>query len=160
MTAFARRHTTTACPTASVRYARRFKRLTHCAALAPDAAAALVGADQIILPALPSPSAYLLTQVTELTITDHLTITGSGASTTIIDGNKGLRPNSGVLLINAGVTVSISRVTIQNGSQNARPRRRRHPQLRHIDAYQQYGEWQQRLQRRRRHLERWPSEFI
>ena len=69
------------------------------------------GDDTIILP----PNTYLLTQVTELTITGNLTITGSGASTTIIDGNKSVRPNSGVLTINFGATVNISGVTIGNG---------------------------------------------
>jgi hypothetical protein len=42
------------------------------------------------------------------------------ASVTIIDGNKSIRPNSGVLSIgltlNSEITVSISRVTIRNGS--------------------------------------------
>jgi CSLREA domain-containing protein len=72
---------------------------------------ALAGDDTIIL----SPNTYLLTQVTELTITGHLMITGGGAATTIIDGNKGVRTNSGVLVIGPGVTVSISGVTIRNG---------------------------------------------
>jgi CSLREA domain-containing protein len=71
---------------------------------------ALAGADQIILP----PNTYVLTIVTELTITSSLTITGGDASTTIIDGNKGVRTNSGVLVIDSG-TVSISGVTIRNG---------------------------------------------
>ena len=66
----------------------------------------------IILP----PNTYLLTQVTELTITGTLTITGGGASTTIIDGNKSVRPDSGVLVIFASdITVNISGVTIRNG---------------------------------------------
>jgi hypothetical protein len=72
---------------------------------------ALPGSDTIILP----PNTHPLSQVSELTITDHLTITGGGASTTIIDGNKNARPNSGVLVINAGVTVNLSGVTIRNG---------------------------------------------
>ena len=73
---------------------------------------ALPGADQIILPSLPP---NVLEIVTELVIVDHLTITGGGAATTIIDGNKSMRPNSGVLTINSGVTVSVSGVTIRNG---------------------------------------------
>ena len=71
---------------------------------------ALTGADTIILP----PNTYLLTQLAELTITGDLTITGSGASTTIIDGNKSLRANSGVLTIDFA-TVNISGLTIRNG---------------------------------------------
>ena len=55
----------------------------------------LAGDDTIILP----PNTYFLTIVTELTITGTLTITGGGASTTIIDGNKSVRPDSGVLVI-------------------------------------------------------------
>jgi CSLREA domain-containing protein len=70
----------------------------------------LAGVDTIIL----SPNTYLLTQVTELTITGDLTITGSGASITIIDGNKTLRTNSGVLTIDFA-TVNISGLTIRNG---------------------------------------------
>ena len=65
------------------------------------------GNDTIILP----PNTYLLTLANELTITGDLTITGGGASTTIIDGNKSSR----VLTINFGITVSISGVTIRNG---------------------------------------------
>jgi hypothetical protein len=76
---------------------------------------ALAGADHIVLPSLPAPNAYTLTIVDELTISgSNLTIIGAGASTTIIDGNKGLRPNSGVLIINSGVTANISGVTIRN----------------------------------------------
>jgi len=49
-----------------------------------------------------------------------LFLTGSGASVSIIDGNKSLHSNSGVLSIgltlNSEITVSISRVTIRNGS--------------------------------------------
>src|SRR5262245_10633664 len=52
----------------------------------------LSGTDQIILPALPAPNAYVLTLTAELVITGNLTITGGGASTTIIDGNKAVRP--------------------------------------------------------------------
>src|SRR5512144_447711 len=48
----------------------------------------LAGADGIILP----PNTYVLTIVSELGITGSLTITGSGASTTIIEGNKSVRP--------------------------------------------------------------------
>jgi CSLREA domain-containing protein len=58
-----------------------------------EEANALAGADQIILP----PNTYLLTQVTELTITGNLIVTGGGAAITIIDGNKSLRPDRGVL---------------------------------------------------------------
>ncbi len=77
---------------------------------------ALAGTDQIILPALPAPNAYVLTLVTELTITTNLTITGGGASNTIIDGNKAKRPNNGVLTIDSPAAVSISGVTIRNGA--------------------------------------------
>ena len=80
-----------------------------------EEANALVGSDQIILPSLSPPNAYVLNVVTGLTITDHLTITGGGATTTIIDGNKGVRPNGGVLHIFTG-TVNISGVTIRNGA--------------------------------------------
>ena len=66
---------------------------------------------QIIL----SPNTYLLTVLRELGITDSLTITGGGAPTTIIDGNKSVRPNGRVLAIGSGITVSISGVTIRNG---------------------------------------------
>ena len=71
----------------------------------------LAGADEIILP----PNTYLLTIVSELGITGSLTITGGGASTTIIDGNKTMRPNSRVLVAGSGITVNISGVTIRNG---------------------------------------------
>ena len=70
--------------------------------------------DTIILP----PNTYLLTLVNELTITGNLTITGSGASITIIDGNRNARPDSGVLVvkrITLGNTVSLTGVTIRNG---------------------------------------------
>jgi hypothetical protein len=80
-----------------------------------EEANALAGADQIILPSLPAPNTYLLTLVGELTIIGDLTIVGGGASTTIIDGNKGARPDGRVLIIDSGV-VSISGVTIQNGA--------------------------------------------
>jgi hypothetical protein len=43
-----------------------------------------------------------------------VTITGGGASTTIIDGNSNTRPNAGVLAIFSGA-ISISGVTIRNG---------------------------------------------
>ena len=86
--------------TASARCAQRFKRPTFWQVTT-----------QIILP----PNTYLLTQVTELTITGNLTITGGGASTTIIDGNKSVRPDSGVLVIASDITVNISGVTIRNG---------------------------------------------
>jgi CSLREA domain-containing protein len=76
---------------------------------------ALAGADRIILP----PNTYLLTQDTELTITGDLIITGGGAAITIIDGNKSLRPDRGVLRINGGVTVNISGVTIRNGARTS-----------------------------------------
>jgi CSLREA domain-containing protein len=72
---------------------------------------ALAGADTITLP----PNSYLLNVVTELGITDSLTITGGGAPTTVIDGNKSVRPNGRVLAIGSGITVSISGVTIRNG---------------------------------------------
>jgi len=72
---------------------------------------ARAGADDIVLP----PNSYILTIVSELVITDGLTITGSGASSTIIDGNKSVRSNSRVLVIGSGVSVNISGVTIRNG---------------------------------------------
>ena len=72
---------------------------------------ALAGADTITLP----PNSYLLNVVTELGITDSLTITGGGAPTTVIDGNRSVRPNGRVLAIGSGITVSISGVTIRNG---------------------------------------------
>jgi CSLREA domain-containing protein len=72
---------------------------------------ALAGADAIILP----PDTYLLIIVSDLEITDSLTLTGGGASTTIIDGNKSVRPNSRVLAAGSGITVNISGVTIHNG---------------------------------------------
>src|ERR1043165_6676502 len=72
---------------------------------------ALSGADEIILP----PNTYVLTIVGELAITSRLTITGSGASTTIIDGNRSVRPNSRVLVVGSGIIVNITGVTIRNG---------------------------------------------
>jgi CSLREA domain-containing protein len=66
---------------------------------------------EIILP----PNTYVLTQIAKLIITSNLTITGGGASTTIIDGNKTSRPTTGVLTIVSGAIVSISGVTIRNG---------------------------------------------
>src|SRR6266576_320499 len=77
---------------------------------------ALAGTDEIIL----SPNTYLLTVVSELGITGSLTITGGGASTTIIDGNKSVRPNSRVLVAGSGITVNISGVTIRNGGTGGR----------------------------------------
>jgi CSLREA domain-containing protein len=76
-----------------------------------EEANALGGAHEIILP----PNTYLLTLATQLTISSNLTITGSGASSTIIDGNMIARAGSGVLTINAGTTVSISGATVRNG---------------------------------------------
>jgi predicted outer membrane repeat protein len=75
-----------------------------------EEASALAGADQIVLP----PDTYILTIVSELIITGDLTIMGAGASTTIIDGNKNVRSDSGVLNI-IGVTVNISGLTVQGG---------------------------------------------
>ncbi|HEX7231369.1 MAG TPA: choice-of-anchor Q domain-containing protein [Candidatus Binatia bacterium] len=72
---------------------------------------ASAGTDEIVLP----PNTYVLTIVSQLSITDSLTITGSAASTTIIDGNKSARPNGRVLVISSGITVNISGVTIRNG---------------------------------------------
>src|SRR5262249_38098856 len=71
----------------------------------------LTGYDTIILP----PNIYLLTLVNELTITGDLTISGSGASNTIIDGNRNVRSSSGVLTINAGFVVNLGEVSIRNG---------------------------------------------
>jgi hypothetical protein len=76
-----------------------------------DESDSLPGTDQIILP----PKTYLLTIRSGLFITGNLTIVGSGASTTFIEGNKGARLGDGVLIINPGTTVSIIGVTIQNG---------------------------------------------
>ena len=76
-----------------------------------EEANALAGNDTISLP----PNTYLLTLANELTITGDLTITGGEASTTIIDGNKSVRPASGVLVVISGITVSISGVTIRDG---------------------------------------------
>jgi len=77
---------------------------------------ALAGADEIILP----PNTYVLTQVTELTILGNLTITGGEAATTIIDGNRIVRPETGVLAVYSGdpysgITVNINGVSIRNG---------------------------------------------
>lgn len=71
----------------------------------------LPGADTIILP----PNTYLLTNVSELSITSqsNLTITGAGASITVIDGNKTVRSFGGVFRNQA--IVSISGVTVRNG---------------------------------------------
>src|SRR6185436_13780413 len=66
------------------------------------------------------PNTYVLTIVSQLGITGSLTIIGGGASTTIIDGNKSVRPNSRVLAIGSGITVSISGVTIRNGGTGGR----------------------------------------
>jgi CSLREA domain-containing protein len=74
---------------------------------------ALGGDNIIILPSLPAPAVYVLTIEAPITITSNLTITGAGAATTIIDGNKTGRPNSHVFHISSGV-VSISGVTIRN----------------------------------------------
>lgn len=79
---------------------------------------ALGGDHEIILPSLPPANAYVLTIVDELFITSNITITGGGAATTIIDGNKGTRPISRVLTTNSGTNVRISGVTIRNGSQS------------------------------------------
>jgi CSLREA domain-containing protein len=76
---------------------------------------ALSGADAITLP----PNTYVLTIVGELAITSRLTITGSGASTTIIDGNRSVRPNSRVLVVGSGIIVNITGVTIRNGGTTA-----------------------------------------
>ena len=82
-----------------------------------EEANALPGADQIILP----PNTYVLTIVSQLGITGSLTIIGGGASTTIIDGNKSVRPNSRVLVVaGSGITVNISGVTIRNGGTGGR----------------------------------------
>src|SRR5215471_15622623 len=75
---------------------------------------ALPGGDEVNL----APGTYLLTIVNELLITDTLTMTGGGASSTIIDGNEGARPHSRVLLVGSGITVNITGVTIRNGGTN------------------------------------------
>ena len=76
-----------------------------------EEANALPGADQLTLP----PNLYVLSLIPALLITDALTITGGNAASTIIDGNQQVRPNSRVLHIGAGITVTISGVTLQNG---------------------------------------------
>src|SRR5262245_41454178 len=76
-----------------------------------EQANALAGAHEIILP----PNAYVLTLVAPLIIRRSLTITGGGASTTIIDGNSLLRPDSRVLTINPAITVNLTGITIVNG---------------------------------------------
>ena len=70
---------------------------------------ALPGADQIILP----PNTYVLTLNTTLGITDHLTITGGGASATFIDG-----ATRQVFFVGAGIFVNFSGITIRNGFAN------------------------------------------
>lgn len=78
---------------------------------------ALVGADNITMPA----GTYLLSiagtgenacLTGDLDIVDDLTITGAGASTTIIDANQLDR----ALHIFTGITVTISDLTVQNGN--------------------------------------------
>ena len=99
-----------------------------------EANALAPGNDTISLP----PNTYLLTLVNELTITGDLTITGGEASTTIIDGNKSVRPASGVLVVISGITVSISGSNDsrwRKGDNHIQRRRRRHFQQRHIDSY-------------------------
>src|SRR5262245_37415520 len=81
-----------------------------------EEANALPGADRIILPALVSPGAYVLTDVTALAITDSLTIIGGGASTTSIDGAMRGGGAPGPVLASSAPTVHISGVTIRNGS--------------------------------------------
>ena len=70
----------------------------------------LPGANEIILP----PNMYVLT-LGQLTIggSGSLTLTGGGASTTIIDGNDKGRVFS--IGTGTGITVNISAVTVQNG---------------------------------------------
>ena len=112
---------------------------------------ALAGDDTIILP----PNTYLLTQVTELTISGNLTITGDGASTTIIDGNKSIR-GSGVLTINFGIIVNISGVTMRNGGRIASGGSGGGiVNNRHVDSCQQYGERQHWWHRRRHRQPYW-----
>jgi len=67
---------------------------------------ALAGEDTIILPHVPTPSF----SANELIIAGNLTIMGSGASTTILQGNFG---TSRVLVINAGFAVNLSGVSIR-----------------------------------------------
>lgn len=80
---------------------------------------ALAGTDTIILPAgtytltIPGPP-DILAATGDLDITADLTITGAGASSTIIDGNAIDR----VVEIRPGATVDIAGVTIQNGDAN------------------------------------------
>ena len=79
---------------------------------------ALAGDDTIILP----PNIYfqdaLLTNEYVLLIAGNLTITGGGASTTIIEGV----PKGGVVHINAGFTVKLSGVTIRGANVLSRHR--------------------------------------
>ena len=51
-----------------------------------------------------------------MVVNGDLTVTGAGASSTIIDGNPTvLRLDSGALAILSGISVSINGVTIRNG---------------------------------------------
>ena len=106
---------------------------------------ALAGADQIIS----LPNVYVLTLLRRTRLSsDDLTITGGGASTTIIDGNRSVRPDSGVLVISPRITVSLSGVTIRNGGRTTSGGIVDGGIL---DAYQQHGAAEQR-HRRWRHL--------
>jgi len=80
-----------------------------------EAANALPGPSQIILPPQPPGTAYVLTIRDELTIKGNLTITGGGASTTIIDGNGNTR-----VIGNTGIA-NISGVTIRYGRADPLP---------------------------------------
>jgi sugar lactone lactonase YvrE len=74
-----------------------------------DALANAVSGDTINF-SLPSPAT--ITLASTLTINTSLTITGSGASSVAISGNNAVQ----VMSIGGGTTVSISGVTIENGS--------------------------------------------
>jgi CSLREA domain-containing protein len=85
-----------------------------------EEAEVLAGAQTIkFSAAFPSPTTFLLT-LGHLEISTDLTITGSGAARTIIDGD-GAVTNDRVLLLTGGssFTVTISSLTIQNGTSTA-----------------------------------------
>jgi CSLREA domain-containing protein len=84
---------------------------------------ATTGSDTITFAAsLPSPAVFTLSRMGnddtalngDLDITDDLTITGSGATQTILDGNRPMLQERVLHII--GATVNVMGVTIQNGS--------------------------------------------
>jgi hypothetical protein len=87
---------------------------------------AMPGMDTVIIPA----GAYILSRVAtsfedaalngDLDITGDLTITGAGSASTIIDGNR-TATQARVFQVLSGVTVSISGLTIRNGTNEPGP---------------------------------------